>query len=490
MNASDPQAAPKPLKDFLPEPPRSSRTVREPARDIPVIAETDVAVLGGGPAGVCAAVAAARAGARVVIVERNAYFGGVACAADVNIFHQFWSPDFETKIIGGLPEEALRRLEQMKAVRNSRPDGRGYFAVCTESLKLALDDMVLGSGAKIILHGWLAHAAREGRRIDAALVETKSGRGAVLARVFVDCTGDADLCARAEAPTVTGDAEGLCQPPSLCFRIGGVDFKKAQAAGVTEKVIQAELFKGTMDYNQGKYPTFLWGAVSVWRPDEIMLAGTRVVGVNCARGDDFTRAEIEARFQMRWVLDKLRHFAGYENLHLVDIGAEIGVRETRRIAGEHQVQEQELLEGVRFPDTIAQGSYPVDLHNPHGPGIRFRYLDGTERAVAGDGAQTTGRWDGQRADAPKRRTPCYCVPFRALVPKALDNVLVAGRCLSASHEAAGALRVMINAMSFGHAAGRAAATAAARHEGQVRRVNVVELRQQLKNDGVPLLDLA
>ena len=479
---------PLPLPAFIPHQPGERKTMSEPSRQIPVLTEADVAVLGGGPAGVCAAVAAARSGARVVIVERYGYFGGMACAANVNVWHGLWSPDFNTKVIGGLPEEILDRLETLKAVRNRRPDGRGDFTICTESAKLVFDDVVVGSGAKIIFHGWLADVIyRDSRTIDAAIIETKSGRGAIRASVFIDCTGDGDLCARAGAPTQTGDEDGRCQPPTLCFRIAGVDASKAKAANVDNWVIQKELGKQKMDYNGAEYPCYLWGGRSVYRQDELMLAGTRVIGVNCSKHDDFTRAEVEARYQMRWVMGKLQKFPGYENISLVDIGAQIGVRETRRIHGDHEIQANELLDGRRFEDTIAQGTYPVDVHNPIGRGIKFRRLDGTSSEVTPGGEWIDGRWDGLAADAPKRTTPCYCIPYRSLIPSTLDNVLVAGRCISATHEAAGALRVMINAMSFGHAAGRAAALATT-HAGNVREVDTRQLQSSLRGDGVPLLE--
>ncbi|MCZ7645862.1 MAG: FAD-dependent oxidoreductase [Planctomycetota bacterium] len=461
----------------------------EPARELEVLAEADVVVLGGGPAGVCAAAAAARAGASTVIVERNAYFGGMATAANVNIWHQLWCNNFERPVIGGLPREILDRLAAMGAARNYRPDGRGPYTICSESAKLAYDDMALGSGVKPILHAWLAGVAMDGAdRVAAAVIETKSGRFALRGTVFVDASGDADLCARAGAPTTVGDADGLCQPPSLCFRVGGIDFARAQEAQVNTRTIQRELFAGTMDYNGGKYPTFLWGAKSVWREDEMMFAGVRVPGVVCSRWDDFTRAEIEGRYQMRWVMSQLKRFPGYEKCHLVDIGAQIGVRETRRILGEHVVEAHELLDGRRPADTIAQGTYPVDIHNPTGPGIRFKYLDGTERAIDGSGEATVSRWDGAADGAPRRETPCYCVPYRALIPQGLSNVLVAGRCVSATHEAAGALRVMINAMSFGEAAGAAGAMAASGCRGAVREVSTDALRARLIGNGVPLLE--
>lgn len=483
-------ALPMPLPNFLPQAP-AGETLEEPARKIPVVAEADVAVLGGGPAGVMAAVAAARCGARVVLVERHAYFGGMATAANVNVWHQLCSLDRTTQVVGGLPEEIVQRLYKMNAVFSrgaGEADGRGPYTLCAESAKLAFDDMVIGSGVKVMLHAWLAGAVRdESGHVTAAIVESKSGRGAIHARVFIDCTGDADLCARAGGATGVGDPKGRCQPPTLCFRLGGLDLEKAAAAGVNDKVIQGKLFADTMDYNGGKYPTTLWCANSVWRKDELMLAGTRVPGVNCAETADFTRAEIEARYQMRWVMEKLRAFPGYENFYLVDIGAQIGVRETRRIIGDYQVTQQELLDGVRFPDTIAQGVYPVDIHNPDGDGIIFRHLDGREVEVPGDGRVLRRRWDGQPNEAPPRDTVCWCLPYRTLLPQGLTNVLVAGRCASATHEAAGALRVMINAMSFGQAAGTAAAQAVQAGHARVRDVDISKLRERLMRDGVPLL---
>lgn len=491
MPAQTPNTNPvaMPLPVFLPDAPARAARIVEPAREIPVVAEADVAIFGGGPAGVMAAVAAARNGARVIIVERHGHFGGMACAANVNIWHQLWSPDRATQVIGGLPEEILLRMAKMNAVRNSSRDGRGAYTICTESAKLAFDDMAVGSGVRILFHSWLAGvASSDGGKIDAAIIENKSGRGAIRATVFIDATGDADLCARAGAPTMSGDRDGKCQPPTLCFRVGGIDQQKVKAAGRTTGAIQKELFKHVMDYNGGKYPTFLWGAQSVWTENEFMFAGTRVPGVNCSIADDFTRAEVEARYQMRWVLSHLKSMPGYEKAYLVDVGAQIGVRESRRIRGEYEVQERELLEGVHFADTIAQGVYPVDIHNPDGPGITFRYLDGRQRTIAGDGAQTQSRWDGGDETTPLRTTPCYFVPYRALIPQGLSNVLVAGRCVASTHEAAGALRVMINAMSFGHAAGVAAATANAKHNGRVRRVDAADLRRHLQREGVPLLE--
>lgn len=469
-----------PLGGYLPQPPATPKIIREPARDIPVLAECDVAVFGGGPAGVCAAAAAARAGKRVVLVERHGCLGGVSTVAWVNTIHTLYGTDHKTKVIGGLPEEFLRRLQRMKALHNQAKDGEtGDWVIDCESAKFAWDDIAVGSGVRLAFHTWLAGAVRDGRRLTAALVESKSGRQAIVAETYIDCTGDADLVRRAGGATHIGNAEGKCQAPTLVFRVGD---RSENAASLGK--IQSELFKTPMDYNGQKYPCFLWGNRGVWNPAEQMMAGTRVVNVNAAEGPDLTRAELEARYQLRWILGRLRTMQGYEKSYLVDIAAQIGVRETHHILAEHTLTREEVLEGKTFPDTVAQGTYPVDIHSPDSPGIRFEYLDGTFRNVAGDASSTGGRWDGQPAGSPKRKTLCWNAPFSSLVPRDFDNVLVAGRCLGADHAAAGAVRVMINCMQFGQAAGTAAAML--KGGANVREVDAAKLVAALKEAGAPL----
>jgi len=468
-----------PLRDYLPQRP-DGRTVSEPQREIPVLTECDVAVFGGGPSGVCAATAAARSGASVVLVERLAFLGGMATAGNVNLLHPMYGTDGRTQTIGGLPEELIRRLQEREATYNAAEDGEtSHWVVCSETAKFVMDDMVLGSGCTVLFDTAFAGALRDDRRVTCAFVEGKSGREAILADIFVDCTGDADLVRRLGVPTQLGDAEGKCQAPSLCFRLTG---RGDNAASLPE--IQKTLFAEPMDYNGEHYPNFLWGSRGVWDASEQMMAGTRVLNVNSADTLSLTRAEVEARYQLRWVLDKLRSMHGWEDARLVDIASQIGLRESHRIIADHQRQREEVLHGVRFEDAIAQGTYPIDIHRPDGPGIGFEYLDGTTRRIAGDTTQTAGRWDGQPESAPLRDTLCYEVPYRCLIPRDLDNVLVAGRCIGANHDSAGAIRVMMNCMQFGHAAGVAAAMSAA--SGDVRSVSPEALRSALIAQGVPL----
>ncbi len=467
----------RPLPEFLPEK-VENRSVTEPARQIPVLARCDVAVFGGGPAGVCAAAAAAREGKRVILVERHGFLGGVATAANVNIWHSFFGSDGETQIISGIAEEITTELMGQHAARNSKPNGTGHWEVCTETTKLVLDDLSLGSGVRLLLHTLLCDVIVEKGRVVAALVESKSGRHAIEADVFIDATGDADLVRRTGLATQNGDATGGCQPPSLCFRLGGMNDE------VLYSNMQGMLFSEPMDYNGANYPCFLWGNRGIHERSDHLFAGTRVPGVDASKVDDLTRAEVEARYQMRWVISRLKALPGGEKLFLRDIATQIGVRETHRILADYQVNRREILEGVPFEDAIAFGTYPIDIHNPTGPGIIFERLSGEVLEVSGEGKHFYSRWDGAPEGAPLRDTLCWSLPYRSLIPRGLENVLATGRCIGADHEAAGAIRVMVTAMQTGQAAGVAAALC---RNGAVRCVETERLLGALTAQGAKIV---
>lgn len=458
-----------------------------PAERIPVVRAVDVLVCGGGPSGVSAAVAAARLGARVLLVERYGFFGGMATAANVAIWHTLWSMDRETQVIGGLPAEYIDRLQRRGAATNFRPDGRGDWVLETEYAKLVFDEVVREAGVESLLHAWVAGVTMEGGKIDSVVVQTKSGRLAVRAALVVDATGDADVAALAGATCRKGDGNGHMQPTSLCFRIGGLDPAVVPADGrhaATNEAISKALNR-TMDYNGEPYTNFFWYAPSCFRRDEIMVSGVRVSGVDCTDAWEFTRAELEGRQQLEWVLRQLRaEVPGFERAYVVDIAAQIGVRETRNIVGEFLLPIDELLGGVRYPDAIAQGTYRLDIHGLTQRGILFRYLDGREREVMPDGTERWGMWtpDGRRRD-----TPCYQIPYRALLPAGVTNLLVAGRAISVSHEAHGATRVMVNCMQFGQAAGASAALCASSGTAP-GALEQAKLRQALESQGCRFLE--
>lgn len=450
-----------------------------PEERVPVIREVDVLVCGGGPAGVCAAVAAARMGANVMVVERHGFFGGMATAALVAVWHKLYGTDYETQVIHGLPQEIVEKLYARNAVHNDRKDHRGNYFIETEYAKLIFDELIIQSKVTPLLHSWVADVVMDGPDIDYVIVQNKSGRQAIRAKIIIDATGDADVAARAGAPYEKGNKDGYMQPPTLCFRLGGIDESKG-----LDREKMKEVLNRPMDYNGQEYPNYLWTSRSAFRPDERMVAGVRVTEVDSTDGWSFSRAEMEGRQQMEWVVKQLKeNIPAYENAYIVDIGSQIGIRESRRIVGEHVLQEDEVLKGIRFHDVIAQGTYPVDIHNPLRRGILFKELDGTTREIMEDGSLQRGFWteDGQ-----KRDTVCYQIPYRSLLPKNVDNLLVAGRCLSATHEAAGAARVMVNCMQMGQAAGVASVLSIDAGK-RPREVDAGELHAGLKKQDVEFL---
>ena len=456
-----------------------ARTVRRRAADVPVIADVDVAVYGGGPAGVCAAIGAARAGARALLVERYAFLGGTATAALVNIFHPLHSMDGCAQIIGGVCDEFLTSLLSTGAARKSGPGNRANFYVETEYAKFVLDRMVEESGADVLLHGLATGCSGSPESVDAVFVETKSGCGAIEARVHVDCTGDADVAAAAGLPFEL--AKGRLQSPSLCMRLARVDKQAFDAWG---KDVERDLdgitgvLKRRGEEMGWGYPNYLWGNFSDRRPGEVMFSAIRIPDVDATDARDLSRAEVEARRQLLWMAEVLRdEIPGFEKATIVDVGTHLGIRETRRIQGAYRLDGEELLSGKRFDDGIAQGTYPVDIHAADGGGIVFHQLSGHKREIDAQGRVTLGFWT---ADGQPRDTPFWQVPYRCLHFETCRNVLVAGRPISVDRDAYGATRVMVNCMQFGHAAGVAAALAVQRFGGDVRAVPAEVLRSGLR----------
>ncbi|MFA4943888.1 MAG: FAD-dependent oxidoreductase [Lentisphaeria bacterium] len=445
-------------------------TIHEPARDVPVIHDCDLCVLGGSCTGVFAAVRAARLGATVAIVERLNAFGGTATHGLVNIWHSIHDTAGDRPIIGGLSVEVVKRLERRGAVALHARNPNRWCEFNSEELKLELDELVVEHDIRPFLHtSYCAPVAGADGRVEAVLVENKDGRGAIRARQFIDATGDGDLMAHLGQPYTIGTQ---LQPPTVCARLRnfwreGLDFQALHRQHRQEF---------------GLEPDAGWSGPVPGLPDTQLFAETHVFGANCATADGLTRAEIEGRRQLRACMDMLRkHAPGQKPLALEAIASAIGIRETRRFAAEYTVTEEDLLWGRPFADTVAQGSYRIDLHNPTGGGFVFKYLDGT--MVSHDAAGTaTGRWRGAVAQDPT----WYNIPYRVMVSRRLPNAIMAGRMVAADRGAYGALRVMINLNQLGEAAG-VAAVLANRHGIPVATVAPAELRQTLGAGGSILL---
>ncbi len=446
--------------------------VREEARDVPVVHECDVCVIGGSCTGVFAAITAARLGARAAVVERHGCFGGTATSSLVNCWHSTFDLEGRRQIIAGMTVETMDRLKRRHAVTDRGNELAWQYAFNSAELAIELDELVKEGDVRPFLHAHFAAPVVEGDRMTAAIIEDKTGRRAIRAAMFVDATGDADAAARAGAGTRIPDD---LQPPTCAAIVRGVQAVSARVKGF-------DLGAAVCDpaFPEAIPPGFLWHAPIPGLPDMRMVAGTRVSGANCADADELTAAEIEGRRQARAICDVLRrHFPGGEEVALAALPARIGIRETRHVECMHTLTETEVLNGTRFDDAIANGTYRVDVHHSGRPGLTFRYLDGREVYAAPGRPPEESRW---RAES-EGSTDFYQIPLRCLVPReGPGNLIAAGRALDADRGAFGAARVMVNCNQTGEAAG-AAAWAALDGDTGIREVEAARVRDALTRLG-------
>lgn len=423
----------------------SLSSITEPEREIPVVYEADVVVIGGSCTGVFAAVRAARLGMDVAIVEKQNCFGGTATAGAVNVWHSLHDTENNRPVIGGLTREVLDRLEQRDAVIEG-DDPSTAFRLNTEELKIELDDLVFQHDIQPFLHTMYVAPVTDAGRLKAIIVENKDGRQAIVADRFVDASGDADLGRDLGLPC---HEPGALQPPTTCAKIYGLsslgDFD-------WEGAVREHGSEFGLENDWG------WGGPIPGMPQLQLRADTHVFNTDGADAGDLTRAEMDGRRKVRAVMDVIREYGPADaSIGLADLAALLGIRETRRMNNIYQLTGDDILYGKRFPDAIANGTYRVDIHHSDGPGITFRYLDGTEEVIPERGASPEkGRW---RDPLPKGDPTFYQIPLRSLVQEHIPNLIFAGRMLDSDKMAFSAVRVMVNLNQTGEAAGVACALA-------------------------------
>ncbi len=438
-----------------------SQLIQESAREIPVIADCDVCVLGGSCTGVFAAVRAARLGAKVVLVEKAGALGGVATLSLVNVWHSPKDTVFERQIIGGLTLELIARLKKRGSVTERDRSPHWAWAFNPWEMQIELDELVQESAITPMLHTMFVAAIAGAEQVEAIIVEGKSGRQAIRAKMFIDATGDGDVCQRLGSPTYQA---GHFQPATTCATFAGWDSVRGTNL--------SELFrKHGSEFNLPE--GFAWGA-DLPGAGSYMLAGTRVYHENCAESQGLTRAEIEGRRQVRAIMDTIRKYVPGQNITLQGLPARVGIRETRHVRCQYQLTGTDVLTGRRFDDAIANGSYRVDVHHQDKPGITFMYLDGRQEWVRPGLPSEVSQWRQPVAVDPT----FYQIPYRSMVPGTYRNLLVAGRMIDADAMAHAAIRVMVNMNQTGEAAG-VAAVLAMKSTGDVRTIDTRNLRQML-----------
>jgi len=438
----------------------------------------DLLVVGAGPAGVAAAAAAARGGCRVLLLERYGVAGGMATAGLVNPFlgNYYRNPKTggEGDLIEGVFADVLARLRARGASERYSfgPGGSFYDAFDEAALRVVYDEMLGDAGVDVLFHAWLADARAAGGRVESVRVMTKGGMRTFRAAQFIDSTGDADLAAACGVPCDVGrDEDGLCQPCSMMFNMGGIDKPALLAGGLREARRRvAERFRAAKSAGRLDHPLFDWVAFYEYpRPGGLHFNATRVLGRPLLDSEELSRVEREGRRQADVLSTWLRRdVPEFEHAYLESVAAQIGVRETRRVRGRYRMTREDVVDGARFDDGIARSGYFIDIHNPAGAG----------------GLHGKPGSPGQRKDGftPKRY---YEIPFRCLQPEGVDNLLVACRALSTTFAAHAATRVMATMHAVGEAAGRAAALA--KRDGlTLGDVNGADVRRELEYLDRPL----
>jgi ribulose 1,5-bisphosphate synthetase/thiazole synthase len=470
----------------MPPLPRSENpvSVSLPPRRAQIAASSDVLVVGGGPAGLGAALGAANTGVNVILTERYGFLGGNATAALVMPLMSFHTQEQAPRksdtvtllpndhgsgkpVIAGVLTALLERLVRAGGAISPSLETGYVVPFDPEVFKLVALDLLDEAGVRFLFHA-LASDVIGNHRVNGVVFETKSGPVVIRAPVVIDCTGDGDVAARAGAPYAVGrDDDQLVQPMTLMFRITEFDRSHFEAY-VREHPDQWRGVHGLWDLIRKAVAD---GNLRLPREDILFFSTLheREVSVNSTRVNkvlgtdvwDLTYAEWKSRRQMRQIAAFLRHYVpGFDQGYIVQSGVNIGVRETRRILGEYQLTADDILEARKFPDVIARSTYPVDIHNPEGIGTTLKRLPPGE---------------------------AYDIPLRCLLPQRVEGLIVAGRCISGTHEAHSSYRVMPVSIATGHAAGVCAGLAV-RDQKTPRAISASEVQAELIRQGANLRD--
>jgi hypothetical protein len=462
------------------------KTIVEPQREIPIVADVDVIVVGGGPGGLPAAIAAARHGARTLLIERYGFMGGLATAGLVAPILGHTASNSHTPIVEGLLKEMTGRMHALGGAPTWEEACREWgVRFDAEAFKVVADRMVREAGVELLLHTFATDVVVEDGvhladgAIKAVIVESKSGRQAVVGKVFVDATGDADVAFRAGAPVQQGrEFDGQGESMGSFIHIGGIEnVSEEQKTAAREKLLGAMAEGHFRFYSNG------FTGSNDMHPSHFSPNMTRWPG-DSTNVHVLTEAEMGIREQVWKLLTFLKTQPGFEDCYIQATSPQVGPRESRQVIGDYVLTGDDVLNAGKFADAVARGSWYIDIHCPlgHTYPVHMCIIECPRQETcpywAAEHDQTMHSIDALHPPD----GDWYDIPYRCLTPQKIDNLLVSGRCISATHDGMAGARVMGTCIAIGQAAGTAAALAA-RDSVNPRDVDVDVLRSVLKDDG-------
>jgi hypothetical protein len=448
------------------------------------IIKTQVLVVGSGAAGICAAIAAARNGAETLLVEYHGFLGGISATLPWLGFHE---RDYR-QVVKGLPAEIAARLHREGAASDFVLDPKCGSAISIDShaWKILAARLCKEAGVRVLFHTQVVETLREGNRIVGVAVQNKSGRTDIRAEIVIDCSGDGDVAARGGVAWKKGrTADGLVQAPTLVFKLGGVD-RPGFLAGcrdprlnyrewlqpypeLREKMMRrldrmdviicggfAPLLERAREAGDVALPQTRVVGVKLHRPDEFLVVMTRVLGLDPTDAQSLSEAGMRVYLQIPELVAFFQKYVpGFSEAFLREVAPMMGVRESRRITGDYVLTAEDLTSGRVFEDAVAMGGYHIDIHRPAGTWVE------------------------------SHNVRAYTIPLRSLIAAEVEGLMMAGKCLSATHEAVASTRVIPICMAQGQAAGTAAALAV-QSRREVRDLSISDLQEVLVAQGAEI----